>query len=195
MSAYKFDPAKTAKLDDPRRLDDLRPDAMWAALGSPTDARVIVEIGSGTGIMSEQFALLAPSAVVYAADTQPAMLEWMSRVRSGLVEAGRLVPVLATETNVPLPDGVADIVVMVNLHHELEDAAASYRDALRLLAAGGQILVVDWAKRETPKGPPVAMRADADEIARQLRVVGFAEVRSHEGLPYHSLLTGCAPGV
>lgn len=192
MAGFKFDPAKIARLDDPARLEQLRPDLMWRALGDPR-ARVVVEVGAGTGLMAEAFAGLAPGATVYAADTEPAMLEWIGRVRAALVEKGSIVPVLASETRVPLPDGVADVVAMVNLHHELDDPEATYRDAVRLLRAGGQLLVADWAKRETPNGPPVEIRATADEIEALLRAAGLTEVAEHEGLEQHTLITARKP--
>lgn len=188
MAGFKFDPAKIARLDDPARLDQLRPDLMWQALGSPQPA-VVVEIGAGTGLMAEAFSRLAPDAVVYAADTEPAMLEWIGRVRAGLVAQGRIVPVLASETRVPLPDGLADIVAMVNLQHELDDPEATYRDAVRLLAPGGRLLVADWAKRETPNGPPVAIRVAAAEIESLMAAVGLSDITDHEGLEQHTLIT------
>jgi len=192
VGGYKFDPAKMARLDDPDRLDQLRPDLMWEALGDP-DPTVIVEVGAGTGLMAEAFARLAPAATVFAADTEPSMLDWIARVRAGLVEAGRIVPVLASETRVPVPDASADIVAMVNLHHELDDPAASYRDAARMLRPGGQLLVVDWAKRETPHGPPAEIRATAVEISAMLAGSGLVDVAAHEGLAEHSLITARKP--
>lgn len=192
MGGFKFDPAKIARLDDPARLDDLRPGVMWRALGEP-DPSVIVEIGAGTGLMSEQFARLAPRAVVYAADTEQTMLDWISRVRESLVGAGRIVPILASETSVPLADGVADVVAMVNLHHELDDPAATYADAARLLAPGARLLVVDWAKRESPHGPPVPVRAEPAAIVTLVAQAGFESVQEHEGLPYHTMITALKP--
>jgi SAM-dependent methyltransferase len=188
VPGFKFDPAKIARLDDPGRLDDLRPDVMWAALGHP-DAHAIVDVGAGTGMFAEQFASLAPAAVVYAVDSDQRMLDWIVRVRASLVDAGRIVPVLSSEAGVPLPDGSADVVAMINLHHELDDPAVTYRDAGRMLRAGGQILVVDWAKRKTPNGPPLAVRARPAEIERLLAGAGFEDVLEHEGLPQHSLIT------
>ena len=192
VAGYKFDPAKMARLDDPARLEQLRPDLMWRAIGDPQPA-VIVEVGAGTGLMAEAFAGLAPGSVVYAADTEPAMLEWIGRVRAELVAQGRIVPVLASETHVPLPDGVADVVAMVNLHHELDDPDATYRDAVRMLAPGGRLLVADWAKRETPNGPPVQIRATASEIESLMAAVGLTDIAHHEGLEQHALITARKP--
>jgi len=192
MPGYKFDPAKMARLDDPGRLDDLSPAAMWDALGRP-DVRAIADIGAGTGMFAEQFALLAPHAVVYASDTDQGMLDWIADKRSALVASGRIVPLLSVESHVPLPDASVDLAIMINMHHELDDPRAMYADVARLLVGRGQVLVVDWADRDTPHGPPLAVRAPAEEIAAILESAGFVDVVVHDVLPYHSLVTAKKP--
>jgi len=188
----KFDLSKIARLDDVGRFETMRPEVMWDALGSP-EPRCIVEIGAGTGLFSERFTEFAPHAIVYAADTEVAMLDWMREHRPG-VATGRVVPVLSEETAVPLPDESADLVMMLNLHHELADPPAMYAEALRLLVSGGQLLLVDWAARETPKGPPLAIRATPEQLEEVVRRVGFTDVVTHEGaLPWHNLLTAVRP--
>lgn len=193
MSAFKFDPAKIARLDDPGRLVDLSPEAMWEALGRPQPT-AIADIGAGTGMFAEQFARLAPSATIYALDTNQRMLDWIAEKRSALVEAGRIVPALSAESEIPLADASVDLAAMINMHHELEDPEAMYREVARVVRPGGQVLVVDWADRETPKGPPLAVRASAAGIAAILAGAGFGEVSAHEALPYHSVVTARKPG-
>lgn len=189
--ARKFDPAKAAKLDDRGRLVTLDPHIMWDALGRPQVNR-IVDIGAGTGLISAEFARLAPNALVYAVDTQPEMLQYLREHRKEAV-IGQIVTVENDESSVPLDDSIADLVTMVNMHHELEDPAAMYAEAYRLLRGGGQLLAVDWKPIETPKGPPVALRSSAEDAAELVRAAGFAMVRSHEVLPEHWVLTGMRP--
>lgn len=187
MAHQRFDLAKIAKLDDPGRFETLIPEVMWDALGAP-DPRHVIEIGAGTGIFAARFAALAPHAVVHAADVEPAMLEWMHEHRPE-VASGRVVPVLSQDRRVPLADASADLVFMINLHHELEDPAALYAEVFRLLRPGGQAMVVDWAPGETPKGPPQAVRVPAGVVAAMLEACGFTDARSHAGLPWHWLVT------
>lgn len=191
MAHLKFDPAKTARLDDPGRFETLIPEVMWEALGSP-EPREIVEIGAGTGLFAARFAEMAPDATVYAADVAPAMLEWM-RARRPEVAAGRVVPVLSEESRVPLPDASVDLVYMINVHHEFEDPAAIYAEALRLLRSGGQVMVADWAPGDSPMGPPQELRVDAEAPMALLRAAGCVDVREHEGLPWAWLVTARKP--
>jgi len=191
MAHQKFDLSKLERLNDPGRFETMIPSVMWNALGSPRP-RTIVDIGAGTGLFAEKFAELAPEATVYAADMAPQMVEWMSENRAG-VATGRLVPLLSTETGVPRPDATAQLVTMLNLHHELADPVPLYAEALRLLEPGGQLLVVDWAPRETPKGPPLAIRASFETLRDALEAAGFADVEEHDGLPWHTLATARRP--
>jgi len=192
MAHQKFDLTKIARLDDVGRFETMKPDVMWEALGSPHPTRIL-EIGAGTGLFAEKFAQFAPQATVFAADTEIAMLDWMREHRPG-VETGCLVPVLSDERTVPLGSATIDLVMMLNLHHELADPAAVYAESLRLLVPGGQVLVVDWAATETPKGPPLSIRATAEELVSSLERAGFSDVVNHEhALPWHSLVTAVRP--
>lgn len=189
MGHLKFDPSELEKLNDPGRFESLPPEVIWRASGAK-DPRTIVEIGAGTGMFSAAFARLAPHATVYAVDVEPVMIDWMRRERPE-VAAGRVVPVLSEERHVPLADAIAELVVMINLHHELADPAAIYSEAHRLLVSGGRVVVVDWARRETPKGPPLAVRATPAVLRRHLEESGFTEVAVDEmALPWHQVATG-----
>jgi len=193
MAHEKFDLCKLEKLNDPGRFETLPPKVMWEALGSPADARVIVEIGAGTALFASQFARLAPEATVLAADIAPVMIEWMHAHRPE-VASGRIVPVLAEEDHVPLEDSSADVAYMINLHHELALPESSYADALRLLRPGGRFMVVDWAPGDSPRGPSQHVRVPAAVVVTTLEHVGFEHVVEHErALPWAWLITASAP--
>lgn len=188
MAAEKFDVARAARLSDPARLEILVPEVMWRA-ADVDDPRVIVDVGAGAGLLTFAFARLAPRATVFAADVSEEMLAFLAaHVPPDL--ADRIVPVLADESHVPLPDGTAGLVTMVALFHELHDPAATLTDARRLLVAGGRLLVVDWAKEEAPNGPSFASRAAAADIVAAAVAAGFSSVETHEVLRGFSVLTG-----
>lgn len=193
MGYQKFDPDKLERLNDPGRFDTMRPDVFWEALDAPLNARVMVEIGAGTGLFAAEFLRRAPEAIVYAADTVDTMVDWMRENRPE-ASTGRLVPVRSHEGHVPLEDALADVVYMLNLHHELAEPDAIYAEAFRLARPGGRVLVADWAPVETPKGPPQHIRASTRDLRGFLERAGFVDVRIHEdALPWHSLVTGRRP--
>ena len=187
MAHQKFDVSKIERLEDVARFESLDHDVMWAALGSPSP-RVVVDIGAGTGLFARRFAAMAPDATVFAADTAPVMLRWIDEHPDPVV-GDRIKPLLAEESKVPLADDSADLAIMINLHHELIDPAVSYREALRLLCPGGQLLVVDWAPGNTEGGPQQHIRATPEKIICLLERAGFVNAAAHAGLPKHSIVT------
>jgi ubiquinone/menaquinone biosynthesis C-methylase UbiE len=188
---HKFDVTRLERLNDVGRFDTMRPDVMWAVLGEPTPL-VIVDIGAGTGLFTRWFADAAPEATVYAVDTESVMLDWLGAHLDDDMR-DRVHPVRSEESAVPLESSSADLVLMLALHHELADPLASYREALRVLHPGGQLLVVDWRPGDTESGPPQHVRASAERIGEWLTSAGFTEVTAHEGLPEHSLITARKP--
>ncbi|MDI6712756.1 MAG: class I SAM-dependent methyltransferase [Anaerosomatales bacterium] len=194
MAPYRFDPKKLAKLNDVARLDDLVPDAMWEAFGA-AEALVVVEVGAGTGLFAREFAARMPAdGVVYAVDAEPAMTAWM---REHLHETGgaRIEVVDAAAEDLPFDDESADLVYMINLHHELDDPARALAEALRVLKPGARIGIVDWKKEPTPKGPPVEHRAGAERIADDLARAGFVSIEPKPVLRYHDVVIGMRPPV
>lgn len=192
MSAQRFNPAKLDRLNDVGRLIDLAPDAMWSAFGVP-EARTVIEIGAGTGMFAREFAERMLSGTLYAVDSEPTVLGWM-REHLGTPERVDIVVTDSDASSISLPDRIADLVYSVNLHHELDDPAKMLSEARRLLRPGGTVAIVDWKQEATPKGPPMEHRVSTTEIRAQLASAGFSDLKTHEVLSYHSVVTGVSPG-
>jgi ubiquinone/menaquinone biosynthesis C-methylase UbiE/DNA-binding transcriptional ArsR family regulator len=118
--------------------------AMNEALGEgPFD--LLVDLGTGTGRILELFASRADRALGFDLNHDMLAYARAKLERAGLSHAqarhGNL-------TNVPLPDGAADAVVLHQVLHFLDDPAAAIAEAARLLKPGGRLLVVDFAPHE-----------------------------------------------
>jgi ubiquinone/menaquinone biosynthesis C-methylase UbiE len=188
VESRKFPPEHLARLNDPERLELLRPQVLWAAADVPADATV-VDVGAGTGLFSVAFARLAPQARFYAADISPVMIEFMRAHLPDYV-AARITPVAASESAIPLADGVADLVMMIAVYHELDDRQASLAEASRLLRPAGRLLIADWKKGDTgASGPSDETRLPTPLILDDVAVAGFREVRSHETLEHFAVVT------
>ncbi len=188
MEEKKFDPAKLHKLNDPKRLEYLNPEVIWKTLAL-SDPHVLVDIGAGTGVFAVRFAGKMNEGRVYACDISDVMISWMEEhLPAGLRE--RISPLKMEESSVPVPDGVADLVYMINLHHELEEPRKVISEARRMLKKGGVLAIIDWKKEETPEGPPLSIRVPEGDIRAQMADGGFSNVAAHAGLKFHSFVTG-----
>jgi len=184
----KFDPKKLAKLNDPIRLKYLNPDLIWEKAGLQNPS-VLIEIGAGTGFFSRLFGEKMEEGKVYACDISDEMLLWMHENLPS-ESKGRVIPVKMAESSVPLPDAMADLVYMINLHHELEQPQRILEEARRLLTRGGKLLIIDWKKEETPEGPPLELRVAEETIESQMLSAGFRDIKKYAFLPYHHFLVG-----
>lgn len=186
MEEKKFDPQKLEKLNDPQRLIDLPPGFIREQVG-PVDPRVIVDIGAGTGIYSIAFQEFFPHSRIYACDISETMIGWM---QEHVVPAHpEIIPLKMQENHVPLQDQVADLILMVNLHHELEDPSLMLAECRRLLRQGGRIAICDWKNEEMDSGPPATIRVNSSQVESQLEQAGFKEIRANEECLNHFLVT------
>jgi ubiquinone/menaquinone biosynthesis C-methylase UbiE len=188
MEEKKFDPAKLRKLNDPKRLEYLEPALIWETLAL-SNPHVLVDIGAGTGFFAVLFLRKLARGKVYACDISDVMISWMKEKL--LQETGEaVIPVRMEESSVPLPDDMADLVYMINLHHELEEPGKIIAESLRMLKNGGKLAIIDWKKEETPEGPPLSIRVTEEDIRRQMAEGGFSNVAAHGVLKFHNFVTG-----
>ncbi|MEN6429347.1 MAG: class I SAM-dependent methyltransferase, partial [Coriobacteriales bacterium] len=101
MSPHRFDAARLGRLNDIARLDDLAPGPMWKAFGVP-DARLVVELGAGTGMFAREFAaMMKPGGRLFAVDSSSEMVRWMTQHFVGGTDV-EIVPTLADAAELPL---------------------------------------------------------------------------------------------
>ena len=185
MIEKKFDPKKLEKLNNPDRLKDLNPEYVWSKLNLQ-NPKVLLDIGAGTGFYSIFFAQYTEEGQVYACDISDIMVQWM---KDNIIKDNpRITPIKMGERNVPLKDGIADLVYMINLHHELEDPLGIIKESYRLLKRGGKLFIADWKKEEMDQGPPLEIRCTVEEIEDQLLNGGFGDIRIYNELPKHFLI-------
>ena len=178
---------KLQKLNDPQRLVDIPAGYICDKLGIK-NPKVLVEIGAGTAFFSIAFLQeLAPSSI-YACDISEVMITWVKE--NVIPDFSNIIPVKCSENSVPLDDRIADLVFMINLHHELDSPAKTLGEAYRLLKPEGEIFIVDWKKKEMPEGPPREIRYLPEQVKKEMTDAGFDAVSIFSDLPKHFLVVG-----
>lgn len=187
MNEKKFDPKKLKKLNNPQRLKDIPPDFVWDKLNTKK-ANVLVEIGAGTAFFSIAFLKHAKPLKLYACDVSEVMTNW---VKENVVPSfPNITPVKTGENSIPLDDGIADLVFMICLHHELDHPTLIVDEAYRILKPRGTIFIVDWKKQDMTEGPPTQIRCVPEQVKAQLVSSGFKHVTIFSELEKHFLLVG-----
>jgi ubiquinone/menaquinone biosynthesis C-methylase UbiE/DNA-binding transcriptional ArsR family regulator len=169
-----------ARWDEIRSLyvSDADVEAAILAAAGPGPFRRLVDLGSGTGRM---LTLLAPHAeAALGLDLSQQML---NLARNRVTEAGlarcelRHGDIFGTR----LPDESADLVVVHQVLHYLADPAAAVREAARIVASGGRLIIADFAPhgleflREQHQHRRLGFAEP--EMARWLADAGLSKVR------------------
>ena len=179
--------AYIASLDDPKRDVYQKPDAVMAALALRA-GEVVADIGAGSGYFALRFArAVGDTGRVYAVDISPDMVRHVNRrVRDAGIR--NVVSVLAEPDDPLLPDTSVDRFVIVDTWHHIEDQAKYLGLMKKMLKPGGQVVHIDFQKRELPIGPPLAMKIAREDLVKQMQGAGFRLAAEHTFLPYQYFL-------
>jgi len=165
--------------DDPKRDAWQKPHEVIQALALKPDA-VIADIGSGTGYFAARFAHMVPQGRVYGVDTEPDMVKYLSEraKREGLKN---VIAVQAKPGDPRLPEK-ADVVVLVDVYHHVENREQYFRQLQKSLKPGGRLAVIDF-RMDSPEGPPKSARIAPEQVKAELKRAGYALAQEHAFLP------------
>lgn len=177
----------TRVFDDPTRDAWQKPAEVVAALGLAPGATV-ADLGAGTGYFSRHLsAAVGAGGAVLAADTEPALVEYLRR-RAEQEGLANVVPILASADNPRLPAGATDVVLIVDTWHHLDDRVAYARRLTAALKPGGRVAIVDWQKRELPVGPPLDHKLAREQVIDEMTQAGYQLATEPDLLPYQYVL-------
>jgi cyclopropane fatty-acyl-phospholipid synthase-like methyltransferase len=183
---HRFDdPERYAKsFDDPARDGWQMPARVIDALKLRPDSSV-ADIGAGTGYFSVRLAKAVPRGMVYAVDIEPSMLEHI-RKRAAGAALENLTTVLAYDASPNLPKPV-DTVLIVDTYHHITNRPTYFRDLTKSLTSEGRVAIIDFRK-DSPEGPQVEFRFEADQIVEEMRQAGYRLEVKHDFLPRQHFL-------
>jgi SAM-dependent methyltransferase len=133
-------------------------------------ARLVLDVGAGTGALTPALRRAAPAAVVLSLDLSSEMLR-LARARHGAIT------VLGDAVDLPIPTGLVDVVVLAYVLFHLPDPARAISEARRVLRRDGRLATVTWA-REWPSIAQLRWEEWLDELG----VPSVRPASDHAGL-------------
>jgi SAM-dependent methyltransferase len=152
------------------------------------EGMTVADVGAGSGYFTVRIAKrVGPRGRVLATDLQPEMLDLL-RTKIAAAKLFNVVPVLATESDAKLPRNELDLVLMVDVYHELPRPAATLAQVRGALRPGGRIALVEYRgeDRDVPIKPE--HKTTLVQIRRELDANGFAFQSSDESLPQQRII-------
>ncbi|MFN2444129.1 MAG: class I SAM-dependent methyltransferase [Vicinamibacterales bacterium] len=149
---------------------------------------VVADVGAGSGYYTMRLAVkVGPSGRVFATDVQRGMLDLIER-RVAAASVRHVTTILGSAEDPGLPAGALDLILMVDVYHELESPQTFMRRLRTALKPDGRLVLLEFRK-EDPKVPiRQEHKMTVDEVRRELTADGYVFDRVIGGLPWQHIL-------
>ncbi len=174
-------------LDRPERDNEERPEIVVDALGL-RGGEVVADLGAGSGYFTFRIARkVGRRGRVLAVDIQDAMLETIRR-RAQAQSVTNVQVVKASETDPHLPVNGVDVVLLVDVYHELSypfEVMTRVRQALKF---GGRVVFVEYRKEDPQVSIKELHKMSVDQLQKEMSAVGLEPLRTVETLPQQHIV-------
>ena len=151
----------------------------------PTD--VVADIGAGTGYFSFRMARLVPEGKVMAVDIQQEMLN-IIRERKKKEGVDNIELILGEEKSPNLAENTVDVVLYVDVYHELSYPREMMENIFQALKPGGRVILVEYRK-EDPRVPIKRLhKMSLDQGIKEMEAIGLSFVENREMLPWQHFM-------
>lgn len=169
-----------------RELEEM-PDTALDAIGLRS-GMIVADVGAGVGYFSIRMAKrVGPDGKVFANDVQPEMLVLL-RERAAKAKVQNIETVLGTEADPKLPKGAMDLILMVDVYHELSQPQSMLRKLRTALKPDGRLVLLEYRKED----PRIPIRPEhkmsIEEVKAELGAEGYQFDKVLEDLPRQHIL-------
>jgi SAM-dependent methyltransferase len=169
-------------LEDPKRDAYQKPHEVLSALAiKPSE--VIADIGAGSGYFTFRLAHhVGDNGKIYGVDVSPEMILHLNR-RIRDLKAINVVSILADPDDPLLADGSIDRFFFSDSWHHIENHTKYLSLIKKMLKPGGEVVMIDFHKKELPVGPPMQMKIAREDLIKEMEANGFGLRKSTHFCP------------
>lgn len=150
-------------------------------------ADVIADLGAGTGYYTFKLAPKVPEGKVYAVEVQDEMIRFLNNRKKEL-NNNNVEVVKGSNMSPNLPANSIDMVIMVDVYHELEYPSEMLQAIKKSLKKDGKILLIEY-KGEDPSVPIKALhKTTVAQLNKELGANGFTLSYRGDFLPIQHFL-------
>ncbi len=173
-------------LERPERETEEQPQLIIENLGLKAD-HVIADIGAGTGYFSFRMSNYVPEGEVIAVDIQPEMLAKIEQKKQ-VTGVENIRTVLGTEKSPALDSAHVDVVLIVDVYHEMAYPYEMMQGIVRAMKPGGRLFLVEY-RGEDPTVPIKRLHKMTEAQARaEMKAAGLSFVSNLDFLPRQHVL-------
>jgi len=156
--------------------------------------QVVCDLGCGNGYHTLPLArAVGKNGKVFAVDLQPQMLTLL-RLRAERENLDNLEYVEATVSDPRLPPASCDLVLLVDVYHELSHPVRVMAAIRRALRPGGRLVLVEFRAEDASVPIKPEHKMTKAQVVLEMASHGFEAVDEFDGLPWqHAMAFAAAP--
>ena len=184
--AHVMGAAGMAWLERPEREREEEPDQVIAALDI-RPGQTVADLGAGSGYFSFRMApRVGSTGKILAVDIQEAMLATVRRraQREGITN---VIALRSTESDAKLPPASVDLLLMVDVYHELEYPREVMQSVVAALKPGGRVALVEYRKEDPRIMIKEVHKMSERQIIKEMTAVGLRHLQTVKTLPIQHL--------
>jgi ubiquinone/menaquinone biosynthesis C-methylase UbiE len=160
---------------------------MLAAL-KVTEGQVVCDMGCGNGFYTLQLAeMVGEKGSVYAVDIQQEMLHLLDE-RAEATGVENIEPVLGSLVDPRLPEGKVDLILLVDVYHELSHPEQMLRAMRKALKPKGRLVLVEFRLEDSEVPIKLLHKMSKEQIMKELPPNGFTLVEEFDKLPWQHMM-------
>lgn len=179
-------------LERREREDEENPDLAMRLIRVARGSTV-ADLGAGSGYFTIRLAkAVGATGKVYAVDIQQGMLDLLQRAVTK-EKLTNVTAVLGTADDPRLPPESLDLVLMVDVYHELSAPQTTLAHLMRALKPGGRLVLLEY-RAEDPDVPILPEHKMTKAMVKlEIEHEGFRQQRVYDDLPRQHLIVFTRP--
>jgi len=147
----------------------------------------VADIGAGSGYHAVRMSKMVGNGKIYAVDVEPKMIAYLDK-RIKEENLSNIKTVLGNEQSIGLSPSSIDIMLMVDVYHELSfpyEIARSMQDALK---PGGKLFLIEYRAEDNAVPIKQVHKMTQQQAVKELKAAGFSFVKNIGNLPWQHCL-------
>jgi len=171
-------------LDRPERETEEKPAEVIKAMNLHGN-EVVADLGAGSGYFT--FRLAPKAGKVLAVEIQDEMIATL-RQRAAEQKIANVEVVKGAECDPRLPAGGVDLVLMVDVYHELACPFEVMTQVRKALKPGGRVVFVEYRKEDPQVQIKEVHKMSVVQLDKEMKAVKFSRVQTVEVLPWQHIV-------
>ncbi|HVF15493.1 MAG TPA: class I SAM-dependent methyltransferase [Steroidobacteraceae bacterium] len=184
--AHVMGPGGIIWLERAEREREERPQLVLDAL-QIQPGQTVVDLGCGSGYYAFRMSkLVGPNGKVFAVDIEERMLQFV-RQRAQREAITNITPIRSTASDPNLPPESVDLLLMVDVYHELEFPFEVMRKVREALKPGGRVALVEYRAEDPKVMIKEVHKMTQKQIIKEMKAVGLRHSKTITTLPLQHL--------